>query len=684
MNDNRIALENDKARVDARLKVTGAAKYPSDIKRPGMVWAAFLRFPHGAGTVTAMDLDKAKAVPGVLLVEKTRGGGRYVGEPVGRIVAESRDALQDGIAALEIKVEVEGVKADPWRIYAGPPAVDAEMTNALEEIYSEADAVVEATYSTEVQTHSALESHGAVAEHHGDEAEVWASTQGTFAFLEGVAKPLDLPPAKVTVHNEYIGGGFGAKLGPGNTATLVGSLAKELKRPVRVFLNRREEHCDGGNRPGSIQYMKIAASRGGGLLGGRVHCASTVSFHPGGGGVQNPGYYNWGNIARTDETINQTGGSPEAFRAPAWPQGVFAFESMIDELCEKLGEDPLEFRIRNVQSDRHKRQLRRGAELFGWSRRPKTGTVSGRLRRGMGCGVAAWPAWGTRAGAEITAHRDGKVEIRAGVQDIGTGTYTVVVDVAANRLGIPRERITSLLGNSKYPQGPGSGGSQTARSIAPAVMDACDQLLEQMKSNVAAALGAEVTFEKGTFKGANGKSLGWNEACAILPGLSITAHGIIKKENVGNGTSDGVQFAEVEVDTETGIVRVIRVLAVQACGLVVNRLTAENQVYGGVIQGISYALFEQRILDRKTGGFLNADFLNYKIAGSRDIPEIIAVLDVEDDDTGVRGIGEPVTIPTSAAIANAVANAIGARVRSLPITPRRVLAALDSAREAGA
>lgn len=681
--DNRVAIENDKARVDARAKVTGAAKYTFDIALPNMLWATFVRFPYGTGRLVSSDIEAAKKVRGVLEVELYQeAGAQYVGARLGHIVAESKLALEDALAALACKFEIGNPVANAELAYKGPEEPNREDAEALKAMYESAATVVEATYRTQVQTHSALEPHCGVIDVRDGKVNAWASTQGVHAYADSLTGPTGARGSDILVNAEYVGGGFGAKFDAGAEGSLAARISKKYNRPCKIALSRRDEHLDTGNRPGSFQYMKIAASQDGTIIGGRIHVTGVSGYRGGGAEATNPALYNFGTIVKSDGDLRLCSGQPRAFRAPGWPQGVFAVESMMDELAERLKMDPLEFRLKNETSDRRRAQYAVGAQHIGWSTRPKTGSQTGRFRRGLGMGSTMWPVWPTQCGAEVDIHRDGTVEVRSGVQDIGTGTFTIVADIAARELKIPRERIVPKVGLSSYPEGPGSGGSMTARSVAPAVMDACRGALVELREAVAKHWSTNVKNVLWTgeqFKGPEGKLLEWDKACATIGGAKVSARGKIKKENTGEGTSDGCQFVEVEVDTETGVVRVKKVVAIQSCGLAINRRLIENQICGGVIQGISYALFEDRILDRKTGGMVNPNLEWYKIAGSMDVPPIVPIIDCDPKiDTGVRPIGEPTTIPTAGAIANAVANAIGGRVRSLPITPERVLQALHS------
>jgi xanthine dehydrogenase YagR molybdenum-binding subunit len=679
--ENHVALENVGPRLEIREKVTGAAKYTADILKPNTLFAKFVRFPLGAGRVTGADVAAARAVPGIVEVEfDDSEDATYVGQRLGHVAGDSLDAVEDAIEALNMRVRAGAPRTNPHEFYDGPP--ESPQDGELATLFGSAASVVEATYTTEVQTHSSLETHGGFVEYRGDSAEVWGSTQACQGYREGIARPLGLSESNVTFHCEHVGGGFGSKFSPGAEGNLAAALSKKFNRPCRVMLDRREEHLDTGNRPGSIQFMRVGVDGEGKILGARIHCASTVGHQSGGGGVRNPMVYGFGTVARTEEEISLSAGLPAAFRAPGCPQGCFAVESMMDELAKSAGLDPMEFRRVNASRSRTVPQLERGAALIGWDRRRPDGTWPGRVKSGFGVACAHWGVFGRGCQIDVDITRDGRVEVRSGAQDIGTGARTVIVDMARSVLGCDRALMTGKIGNSAYPPGPASGGSVTTRLISTTSRIAARNALNELKAEVAEAWGVpadRVMAESGVFTEQGGnRRASWEDACAMIRADRIAAHGSFDADEAASGDekTDACQFAEVEVDTETGVVRVKRIVAIQACGLAVNRLTVENQICGGVIQGLSFALFEQRVLDGPTGGMLNPNLEWYKIAGSADIPEIVPVIDVDEGDLNTRPIGEPTTIPTSGAIANAVANAIGAPVRSLPITPERVLAAL--------
>jgi xanthine dehydrogenase YagR molybdenum-binding subunit len=430
--------------------------------------------------------------------------------------------------------------------------------------------------------------------------------------------------------------------------------------------------------------VKIAVKKDGTIQGGDVRTWGGVGVSQGGGGVRIPsGRYNFGDLQKNHSDVSFNAGGPRPFRAPGCPQGSFAEEMMLDEVAAAAGMDPLELRKKLVRSSDQREMLELGAELIDWKRRRENGAQRAAVRRGFGCGTASWGRYQPEAEAEIIIHRDGAVESRSGTQDIGTGQRTVVGVVAATQLGIPLHYVNAQVGRTSLPPGPTSGGSVTAHNTAPAIMQAADRAKEKLLNILAQELGgdaSELAIENGDIMRDGERVYTWEEACRKITGESITARGerddAAMRAYGGEGHSEGVQFVELTVDTETGVVRIEHIIAIQACGRVICRKTAENQIIGGVAQGVSYALFENRILDRRTGSMVNADLEFYKIAGPVDIPHIEPILWTKGQ-TGVRSLGEPPTIPTAGAIGCALYNALGVPVRSLPLTPDKVLAALQ-------
>jgi xanthine dehydrogenase YagR molybdenum-binding subunit len=668
------ALENQRGRVDAVAKATGAAKYTADVNLPKMALAEFLECPYGRARLKSFEEAAARAVKGVIeiAVEK-RDEYKYCGQTAGYICAESRHALDDAVAALAMKWEVLEPSVDPVVELKKenrpiPPPLDqsgkTEDREKVQQAMESAAHVVEATYQTQIQTHSCLEPHCAVADYRGDQAEIWVSTQGTGTVRDGAAGAFGLDKSKIRVHCEYVGGGFGSKFGADAEGELAAQLSRKLGRPVKIVNDRKREHLDTGCRPGSIQYMKFALKDDGTPSGGQVHIVGVGGPSRQGGGTTNPARYRFGPVVKSTIDVGLTVGDARAMRAPGNPQGMFAVDSFVDEMAAAAGVDPVEYRKQIDGNEIRKRMYEVGAAKIAWSQRPRPdGAGNGRFRRGIGVGVGDWGnGKGRDVQIRVDVFRDGTLRVVSGTQDIGTGNRTVLADVLANHLGIDRNLITADCGNSDYPPGPPSGGSVTARFISPAIRDAADKVREELKK-----LSGQQPKDADS----------WAAACRKIPGENFTVLGAWNDKYWGGGSSEAVQFADVEVDTKTGVVRVRKVVALQNCGQAVNRLTVENQIIGGVIQGLSFALFEAKLLDPTTGAMVNPNLESYKILGAADCPEIVPIIWREGEDLGVRSLGEPPVIPTAGAVANAVANALGVRVRSLPITPAKVLAALS-------
>jgi xanthine dehydrogenase YagR molybdenum-binding subunit len=673
-------INDDASRLDAVAKVTGRARFSRDRYLPDSLFVCFIRCPHGAGELEATDTDAALAVPGVLDVQITGKQGQYHGHPVGHLVAESPLAMRRGLRALSPRWRRESVKTRITDGIGEPPAPSSETQTLL----GRADHVLEAEYSTPVQTHSCLETHGSVIDHRGDHAVAYVTTQGTFAARDGLSEPLGLPEARYEVVCEYVGGGFGSKLnGAGKEGATAARVAAKYQRPVYLFVDRAEDHLDTGNRPSSRTRVKIGFMADGTVLGGQILTYGGVGVSRRGGGVGIPSkQYELGTIEKDHTDVRFSAGSPRPFRAPGRPQGAFAEELTLDTIATTIGMDPLDLRLKLAVEPYQRRMLAHCAELIGWDRRVATGSQTGVLRRGLGLGMGSWPRFKAAAEAEVVINRDGSVEVRTGTQDIGTGQRTVAGVLVAEHLGVPLREISVRIGHSDDPIGPASGGSMTTHNTAPAFIEAAVTAREQLLSMLADRAGGDA----GEFEIAGGEILrrgrhfaSWREACSRMPREAISARGRFdgrESRYSGQGHSQAAQGVDLVVDTETGAIGISRIVAVQACGRVVCRKTAESQIIGAVTQGVSYALFEDRLLDRNTGAMVNPNFEMYKIAGMGDTPHIEPVLWIDESQTGARSLGEPPTIPTAGSIACAVYNALGVPVRDLPMTPDRVLAAL--------
>jgi len=364
-------------------------------------------------------------------------------------------------------------------------------------------------------------------------------------------------------------------------------------------------------------------------------------------------------------------------RAPGHPQASFAVESLVDELAHRIKMDPVEFRKKNLRDEVYHRQLARGAQEIGWSRRnPVAGGNPGPLKRGMGCAVGTWGGGGNnQCKVDVTISRDGSVVVAVGTQDLGTGTRTFTRAIVAEELGLGMNDVKEEIGSSKFGSANPSGGSTTAASLSPSVKDASIKARLLMAERVVPLLGnpkpEEVVFAGGNVK-AKGQTLSWKQACAALPAAGLTSHGEWRADLQSHGIH-GVAFAEVEVDVETGHIKPIKMVHVQDGGLPLNRLTLESQINGGMIQSLGMALYEGRVIDEQLGLQLNPGMGDYKIPGCLEMPELVPIIDDDDKREAVIGIAEGCIIPSLGAVANAVFNATAIRVRELPITPDKIL-----------
>jgi xanthine dehydrogenase YagR molybdenum-binding subunit len=482
-----------------------------------------------------------------------------------------------------------------------------------------------------------------------------------------------------------MGGGFGSTRQLGAEGSICAKLAKQAGAPVKLMLDRKEEHLVTGNRPSAAAHIKAGVS-----ADGLITAFDAESWGTGGAGqpagFQLPYIYVMPNRRRAHKDVFINTGTQRPMRAPGHPQGSFITEIMMDELADLVKMDPVEFRLKNLPPEAPNAMwgsyLKEGADAFGWSKRHPTGdTTPGSIKTGMGVAIGTWGGGGRGSSiAHCEIGSDGSVIMRLGTQDLGTGTRTVVAMVTADALGLQPSQVTPEIGDTQYGVSGGSGGSTTAASTTPGIRIASLKALETLKDKVAPELGVSadaLVAEGGRIfvKDNKSKGMSWADACKRIGTQPISADADWQP-GMTSVTTSGVQFAEAKVDIKTGIVRVTRVLAIQDCGLVLNQLTAESQVYGGVIGSLNFALFEDRILDRRTGQMVNPNMEWYLLAGMSDVPPIEVRLK-NMPERGVVGLGDPPTVPTAAAVALAVRNAIGATVRSLPLTPAKIFQSLQ-------
>lgn len=683
-------------RLSGKDKVTGKAKYTFDINRPGMLYGRVLRSEVPHATVNGIDTRAAEALPGVKAVIPLIEVGknlRYQGQEIAAVAAETDDIAKDALRLIQVDLEeLPFVVTEADAMEEGAPQIREDWNGnqsnpnireegELEAGFQEAAIEVEATYHTAVQTHVCLETHGHVAEWEDEQnLIVWASTQAVFGTRNDFAQHFELPANQVRVITEHMGGGFGSKFGPGVEGHAAAELSRITGKAVKLMLTRKDEHLVAGNRPSMTQHVRAGATSDGRLIAYDMRGYGTGGISSG-AGFQAPYVYHVPNFRTERVNVAVNAGNQRAMRAPGHPQGAFAMDCLMDELAEKLGMNPLEFRRINDTSEVRQAQYTLGAQEIGWHRRNNVpGTGTGVKKRGMGLGSGRWGGGGGRGTeARVTINADGTVEAVTGTQDIGTGIRTAIAIIVAEEFGLAPTDITVKVGDSEpgLPSG-GSGGSQTTASVAPVIKTAAAAAKQKLFERIAPLLEApveELRVGTGTIYVVSDrmKTLTWAQATGQL-GMESISEGGQWDEELRQGGVAGTQFAEVEVDTETGVIKVLKIVAVQDCGLAINRLTTESQINGGVIMGLGQTLLEERFMDAQTGRMMNANLEDYKVPGTFEIPEIKSI--VFDTHRRVTGIGEPPCIPTLGAIANAVYNAIGVRIRSLPLTPDKVLTAL--------
>ena len=697
----------DVDRVDGLAKASGRAKYAYDVTFPDLQQAMILRATIARGVLKGLDLTEARGMPGITAAVRLKDDGakvRFVGDAIAAVAGRTLDDVRDAIEKIVADYEVDEHNVD-YLMDEDAPLLD--MDGQIDEEWPESSEIEGglakarhqhvATYRTEVQTHSSLETHGNVCKWDGAALEVWASTQATFGVQNELSRALTGRGVKVEsvdVHAEFVGGGFGSKFSAGIEGLACALLAHEAKKPVKLMLDRFEEHTSAGNRPAALMQVRGGLDADGDLCAWDWRSYGGVGFNGFGGAVRYPNYYLGDAASRRQHKDIATDTDPaRSMRAPGYPQGWFGAELFLDELCNKAGVDPLAWRVAHDAEEIRRDQWRYAAETFGWDKlRARKNEPGARHVRGVGCASARWGQLGRhggrrfRYGATCRIHSDGRVETRNGAQDIGTGLKTLMAMLTAEELGIPVGRVKAVTGHTADPIGPGSGGSTTTPSIAPAIRHAAFLAKNELVKLVAKHLGVPVADVScaGDAVGTEDARLDWVDACKLVGSTPIDVRGERYpnyKDEPFHGGVCGAQFAEVSVDTWTGEVQVERMFGIQDCGLVIAKKLAESQVLGAMIQGVSYAVHEQRIMDTRSGRMLNGDFLRYKVTGTKDLPELACHMHSianGHNNVGAAGLGEPPSTASAAAIANAVFHAIGAPVRHLPLTPEKVLAALQS------
>lgn len=699
-------------RTDGLVRARGEARYTADVKLPGMLHTAVLRSPHAHARVSKLDLGPALAAPGVraavgpadldVLAEEPG----YAGQAVAAVAADTFAEARAAADLIVVDWEVLEPLLDPDEAVAGGSLHGEPRRHErgdVERGFAEADAVVEAEYRTETVLHNSMETHQAVCAWEGDSLDVYISTQYIWGVRDDVAEALDLPPDKVRVVCEYMGGGFGSKNDPGDYTFVAAELARQTGRPVRCALTRREENQAAGNRNATIQRLRAGACSDGTLTALEGEFVNAVGW---GGWVADTAgpmqtLYGCPNVRTVTYGAKVNTPPMKAFRAPGYVEGTFGLECLLDELAAKLDVDPLELRRRNhadadtvderPYSSKNLLACYRQAEPH-WARRAQVRARSEHpWRRGVGLASQVWfGGGGPPSYAWVRIGSDARAAVLTAMQDIGTGTRTAMAQIAAEELGLSLDRVEVSLGDSaRGPYASISAGSSTTPSMGPAVRAAAADAARQILEIAAQRFDLEqrvLSLKDGHIVSADGGSWPLEEITGLLDEGQILGKGARGPNPTGMRVlTFGVQVAEVAVDVETGEVVVERIAAIHDVGRIVNPLGAASQVEGGIVQAIGHTLSEQRVLDPASGTVLTQTLDAYKLPTIADVPEIVVEFVDEPDphltNLGSKGLGEPPIVPTAAAIANAIRDATGADVRSLPVTREEMLAALARAKE---
>ncbi len=725
-------------RTDGPLKTTGGARYAAEFRLPDLCHAVMVLSTIPRGRIVDLDTTRAEASPGVLLVLSHRNApslpehgraafkppaGRamslfqdddvhYNRQPIAVVVADTFEHAVAGAALVDARYATEPPMLDfererahayaPKEILGKPPDAGWGDMGAGERA---AEVRVDAVYATPMQSHNPLEPHATIAAWDGDHLTLYDATQYVSGVRDTVAKTLGIATDDVRVVSPFVGGGFGCKGSVWSHVVLCAMCARKVGRPVKLVVDRTQMFGPVGGRPLTRQRVALGARQDGTLAYVRHELvANTSDFEDWteSSAVVSRMMYKCPNGITTHRLVKLSTGTPTFQRAPGEATGNFALEVAMDELAHALALDPLILRLRNYAeheadtgkpfSSKHLRECyEQAAQRFGWSQRsavPRS-MRDGRELIGFGMATASYPAHRMRAKARAALSPDGTFVVQSGSQDIGTGTYTVMTQVAADALGVPPSRVRFELGDTHLPPAPVSGGSMTAASVAPAVQAACRQLRQML---IAQATRDGSSPLHGVAPSRVGVDGGWiavrddpsrGETIAALAGrvsqpLEATAEAAPDKEAERYALhSFGAVFVEVRVDDDLGVIRVPRVVAAYDIGRPLNEKTARSQLQGGIVWGMSFALLEDAVMDARNGRIVNANLAEYHVPVNADVGTVdVTFVDFPDyafNPLGIRGIGEIGITGVPAAICNAVYHATGRRLRDLPITLDKLL-----------
>ena len=725
-------------RLEGREKVTGAARYTYDVRLPRQLYARVLRSPHPHARIVSIDTSAAERLPGVHAVISSANAPaipwyrdsfifdttvRLIGDEVAAVAAESEEIAADALRLIDVTYEPLPHVTDMEAALAPHAPKIRPDGNIAEEptVYdrgdaeaglNEADVIVDEVYDTASALHNSLEPHGCTADWQGEQLTLWDSTQSVFTVRQQVAEALGLPEHRVRVIKEHMGGGFGAKQIAWKQDVIAALLSRQSGRPVQLMLDREAENLVVGNRNPTRQHVRLGARRDGTLTAIWADIHQARGAYLAGGEASNVSgmyqtLYKCPNVHTKATAIYTNTGPAVAFRAPGYVEAAFALEQAMDELARKLEIDPVELRRRNYseveQTQEQPYSLPHGlsacydkvTEAIDWKsyRKPKP---RGAKRRGIGFAAHDWVGGsGQPPGyAWIELNSDGTADVVTGTQDIGTGTRTGLAQIAAEELGLPLDRIAFHLGDTGTgPYSPVSSGSATQATIGPAIRSAAVEVKAQLLQVAATVM--EISADRLSVH--DGKILIDGDLMRATPVEEITQqispHTLQGQGARGPNPADkvvrtfGAQFIEVEVDIETGDVTLLRVVTAHDIGRIVNPTLVDSQVIGGIANGLGFALTEERLVDDRFGLVLNPNLEEYKVPTIADMPPVthvhVDIPDVEANSTGAKGVGEPPLVPTAPAIANAIYDAVGIRIRSGPLSRQRVLEHLAGVDGAG-
>ena len=715
-------------RIDAVERVTGRAKYTWDIQLPGMLYARIKRSPHAHARIVRIDTSHAEALPGVHAVITHENASarwhagdtmhermafnnpvRYVGEPVAAVAAVDRHVAEDALDLIEVEYEVlpfvlearEATESDApllhedGNVAGGRPLAYAR--GDLDAGFAEAEHVVEASYKSAYHNNAQMEPRAAIAQWEGRNLTLWTTTQGVSNARLNTARDLGLPQSNVRVICQYAGGGFGNKNNNQDYDLMAAFLAKATGRPVRIEFTRHEDFVGMHGRWSTEISYRLGAKRDGTLTAVDVQAMSNMgAYMKSTGTVTNFELYTCPNarIETTRVFTNRT--SSANLRSPAYPQGYFAMEQTVDQLAHELGINPLDMRLNNYTklyqdrtpytSNGMEQCIREGAERFGWQQswRPPD-SDPGPLKRGVGMALGSYGAPLGLGSAIIKVNPDASVQVLVGVVDIGTGAKTTMGMIAAEALGVPWSSIEVVNGDTTTtPFSIGESSSRTTVMTGWAVKTAGDEAKRQVLELAAPLLEAApddlaLRHNRVYVKDDPSRAASLREVMRTAPEAIIASATTNPELPNQSRVSFAAHFAEVEVDTRTGLVNILRYIAAHDCGQIINPLTAESQVQGGVHMGIGQALFEEMSWDRRTGRPYKVGYHFAHTMTHLESPQIeVHFVDVVDPygPFGAKVVGEPPNTAVPGALANAIFNAIGARVYELPMTPDKVLAAV--------